>query len=138
MTECTCVGITDMGCPVHRSSDPEERERLLAVIDLLCGLLPPEQEPLLRKIVATVRPIIVPRAGNVLGAISSLLPQRPEWTTGEIKQEIKSLGMEASAKEIYNALGYLVRKGYVKQLRQVEPTGAWIELSGPLLSLGRF
>jgi len=57
-----------------------------------------------------------PMRGAVLGAVVQLLPRRTEWTVDGLKQEIAARGVEASAKEVYNSLGYLTRK---KRIRRV-------------------
>ena len=44
-----------------------------------------------------------------------MLPSKSEWTVGEIKQDVAAAGIKATAKEIYNALGYLRRRGHVER-----------------------
>jgi hypothetical protein len=52
----------------------------------------------------------------LLGAIVHFLPRQTSWTVEAIKQEVASQGIPATAKEIYNSLGYLTRK---KRIRRV-------------------
>jgi len=52
----------------------------------------------------------------VLGTIIKFLPSRSKWTVEEIKQQVAGAGVHAAPKEVYNALGYLTRKKYVKRV----------------------
>lgn len=63
-----------------------------------------------------LRPIAAPRAGDVLEAIVKLLPRKPTWTVGDIKQEVSAKGVSASPKEVYNAVGYLTRMGHMRRV----------------------
>lgn len=86
----------------------------LALIKTLIGSLPSDnREQLFREIAEKVRPMSALRAGEVLGAIVQLLPKRKDWTVAEIKQRIDEQGVSASPKEVYNAIGYLARRGRV-------------------------
>lgn len=94
-----------------------ERENVLEAVRLLLRSLPvSEQELVLAELSDALRPIPVPRAGPVLGSVVRLLPQKEEWAVSEIKQQVEAEGTQASNKEIYNALGYLTRKGHVRRL----------------------
>jgi hypothetical protein len=87
------------------------------MIKLLFGKLPiSDQESLLREMEQAVYPIPVPRAGQVLGAIVRFLPNQREWTVGEVKGEVMKRGIKATPKDVYNAFGYLVRKGYINRV----------------------
>ena len=55
-------------------------------------------------------------AGDVLGAVIYLLPKRSEWSVQEIKKWIDDRGIEATATQIYNALGYLTRKQKIQRI----------------------
>jgi hypothetical protein len=83
---------------------------------LVAGLPPQEQERVLREITEMLRPISAPRAGDVLGTLVRLLPKRRDWTVADLKQVIGETGVEASPKEIYNAIGYLNRKGHIRRV----------------------
>src|SRR5690349_17245276 len=81
-------------------------QSIISTIKVLFSELPSaEQERVLDELTEILRPIPAPRAGDVLGALIHLLPKRPEWTVQELKQRIGEHGVEASPKEIYNALG---------------------------------
>jgi hypothetical protein len=102
--------------PDH-AADPNRQKIADAIKLLLSTLSHLEQESVLREVTEEIRPIPAPRAGEVLGAVVRLLPQRrTEWTVEEIKQGIAEQGVPASAKEVYNSLGYLTRK---KRIRRV-------------------
>ena len=83
-----------------------------AIWELLEPLPPAEQERVLR----TVRPATTPRAGEVLDTVIRLLPSETAWTVGKVRQDVAAAGIEATAKEVYNAVGYLARKGHVRRL----------------------
>jgi hypothetical protein len=57
-----------------------------------------------------------PRAGEVLGAIVHLFPQRESWSVAELKQTIDDKGIMATPKEVYNAVSYLARKGHIRRV----------------------
>jgi hypothetical protein len=75
-----------------------------------------EQNRLLTDLVESVRPIPAPRAGEVLGAIVKLLPRQRDWMVDDIRKRVAGTGVGASPKEIYNAIGYLARKGHVRRV----------------------
>jgi formylmethanofuran dehydrogenase subunit E-like metal-binding protein len=87
-----------------------------AIKSILAMLPAAEQERVLREITNAIRPIPAPRAGEVLGVIVRLLPRQQNWTTEDIKQEIASQGITATAREVYNSIGYLVRKGHIRRI----------------------
>jgi hypothetical protein len=87
-----------------------------AIMTLLAPLSPEEREQVLSKLTDMLRPIPAPRAGDVLGAIIKLLPQRRNWTVEELKTGVVKSGVEATPKEIYNAIGYLTRKGHIQRV----------------------
>lgn len=94
-------------------------EQASEMIRMLFGALTvTEQERVFREMEKSVRPIPAPRAGQVLGAIVRLLPRQKSkaWTTDEVKDWVAGEGIGASNKEIYNALGYLARKGHIKRV----------------------
>jgi hypothetical protein len=78
-----------------------------AVKALLAGLSPEQQE--------RVRAQIFPnnpssRAGEVLGTILKLVPRDRPFTIEDVKKSVEAKGIQATAKAIYNSLGYLTRK----------------------------
>lgn len=103
--------ITQIPSPADHALDQRTEKIFDAIRTLLDALSPAEQERVLR----AVRPSATPRAGEVLGAVVRLLPSKSEWTVGEIRQDVASAGIKATAKEIYNAIGYLRRRGHVER-----------------------
>jgi hypothetical protein len=75
-----------------------------------------EKERVLAQLTEILRPIPAPRAGDVLNAVIHLLPRRTEWTVQELKSAICENQIEATDKEIYNALGYLTRKQKIQRV----------------------
>jgi hypothetical protein len=103
--------------PASDGSRDRRVEQTLALIQTLLGSLPQQdQERFFREIADKVRPMPPSRAGDVLGAIVQLLPQRRKWTVAELKQRIGERGVSASPKDVYNAIGYLARKGRVTRV----------------------
>jgi hypothetical protein len=87
-----------------------------AIRILLSALSLPDQERVLSEIANTIRPIAAPRAGGVLGAVVRLLPRSSEWTVEQVKHQVAAEGVSATSKEIYNAIGYLTRKGHIRRV----------------------
>jgi hypothetical protein len=83
---------------------------------LLASLPEDDRARFLREITATIAPMSGPRAGEVLGAIVRLLPQRKSWTMTELKRSIDERGIPARPKEVYNAMSYLKRKGHIRRV----------------------
>jgi hypothetical protein len=101
------------------AADRERVEQTRALIDTLLGSLPPkDKERFYSEIAEKVRPVPAPRAGEVLGAIAKILPLRrgEPWSIAELKQRVDDDGVTASAKDVYNAIGYLTRKGRVRRI----------------------
>jgi hypothetical protein len=87
-----------------------------AIKELVSVLSPADRARVLREITEIVRPIPVARAGEVLGAIVRILPAQKRWTVDQLKQSIADQGIEAPPKEVYNAVGYLARKGHIRRV----------------------
>jgi hypothetical protein len=101
---------------LHADSDPHVQQ-LRATIKTMIGWLPPaEREQFLREISATLRPATNPKAGDVLATIVQLLPKQKTWTVAELKQRIDDRGVAATPKEVYNAVGYLARRGRITRV----------------------
>ncbi len=98
----------------------DDRARVDKTLDLIKTLLAslPEADRarFLHELTATIRPMSGPRAGEVLGAIVRLLPQRESWTVAELKQTIDQRGISATPREVYNAVSYLARKGHIRRV----------------------
>lgn len=56
-----------------------------------------------------------PYTEGLLGTIGRLLPQRDVWNVSDLQRGVAAAGVNASAKQIYNALGYLTRKSKVRR-----------------------
>lgn len=109
--------------PFPPSSDPSSKppdSRVRTVIDavklLLDALALDEQHDVLKAINQQVQPIATPRAGELLGKIVRWIPRDSAWTVEDAKREVAAQGIEASPKEIYNAIAYLSRKGHVRRI----------------------
>ena len=99
---------------VPGAQERRAEERVEAIRKLIQTLEPHEQEQLARELSAALSP--TPKAGDVLGNIVKFIGKQREWTAVEIKQQIDELGLEASSKEVYNAIGYLAKKGHIKRV----------------------
>ncbi|WP_315729005.1 hypothetical protein [Bradyrhizobium sp. SZCCHNS2015] len=75
-----------------------------------------DRQDVLDKLTELLRPIPAPRAGDVLGAIVKVLPLRKQWTVQHLREEVAEKGVSANPKEVYNAIGYLVRKGHMRRI----------------------
>jgi hypothetical protein len=83
---------------------------------LLDTLTLDEQRGVLKALNQHVQPIDTPRAGELLGKIVRWIPRDSAWTVDDAKREVAAQGIEASPKEIYNAIAYLSRKGHVRRI----------------------
>ncbi len=98
----------------HQSSSVE---RVVDAVRLLLERLSPnEREQVRRALQEELRPIATPRGGEVLSAIVYLLPRRESWTPQDFKSDVSELGVEATDKEIQNALAYLTRRGHLRRI----------------------
>lgn len=70
----------------------------------------------LRETTDMLRPASGQRCSDVHGVILRLLPERQDWSVGELAQRIAETGITASPKEVYNTIGYLARKGRVRRV----------------------
>jgi len=105
--------------PKGDDSEPSSPEaaRLLKAIWELVPLLPvADQQRLADEIVRVVRPIPAFRSGDVLGSVVRFLPKQPQWTAKQIREQVAASGVQATSREVFNAIGYLIRKGRVKRL----------------------
>jgi hypothetical protein len=87
-----------------------------AVLTMIEPLSASEREAFLAQLTEKLRPIPAPRAGDVLKAIVQLLPQKADWSIVDLKEQVGASGVSASPKEVYNAIGYLTRKGHVRRV----------------------
>src|ERR1043165_8514179 len=93
------------------SLDEAVAESVVAAFNGLLSKLSSEQQNLVRsKIGVPVANSDAPRAGQVLGRILQFVPRDRPFTVKEVKQKIEQDGIQATAKAIYNAIGYLTRK----------------------------
>jgi hypothetical protein len=93
--------------PQDALDDAHAESVLIAFKALLAGLSAEQQE---RIRVALFPSNSAPRAGQVLGTILKLVPRDRAFTIEEVKKSVEAEGVQATAKAIYNALGYLTRK----------------------------
>jgi hypothetical protein len=111
---------------VHRlepqnNNDAERRARIEKIASGVAnsvfeGLSDEDRRDVLDRLNEIFRPIAAPRAGDVLEAIVRLLPRKSDWTVHAIKEEVSAKGVSASPKEVYNAIGYLTRKGHIRRI----------------------
>ena len=104
--------ITSLPSRAETATDERIDAIIQAINMLLETLSPAEQEHVLR----AVRPATTPRAGEVLDTVVRLLPRQTAWTVKKVREDVAAAGIEATAKEVYNAVGYLARRGYVTRL----------------------
>lgn len=105
--------------PKREQAEPSSPEaaKLLEAIWALVPLLPVEdQQRLADDIVKAVRPIPAFRSGDVLNSVVRFLPKRSQWTAKAIREEVAASGVQATSREVFNAIGYLIRKGRVKRM----------------------
>jgi hypothetical protein len=102
---------------LDKTTAQSRSDKIISLVKALITELPQqEQERLLQDITKMLQPIPAPRAGDVLRTIARILSRKEKWTVGELKENIDAHGIRASPKEIYNALGYLTRKGRIRRI----------------------
>lgn len=102
--------------------DTERRARIEKIArglkdSVFASLSDEDSQDVLDKLHEILRPIPTPRAGEVLNAIVRLLPRGgEELTVQSLRWGVQDRGVSAGPKEVYNAVGYLVRKGYMRRV----------------------
>lgn len=91
-----------------------------AIADAIWGLFnklsPQDRDALVSQLLKAARPLIpASRAGDVLATVAKFLPKRRDWTAEQIRQEVSAAGITASSRDVFNAIGYLVKKGLVER-----------------------
>ena len=108
------VPINTPADPANTSLDDAHAESIVSAVQvLLAGLSPEQQERVRAKIFPTNSS---PRAGDVLGTILKLVPRGEPFTIDDVKKSIEAKGIQATAKAIYNSLGYLTRKQKITRI----------------------
>lgn len=101
----------------HDTAEQQRAKALASAVRTLIAEMPAaEQERLLDELRKRLRPISVPQAGDVLETIVRLFPKKPEWTVERLRERVQQEGVEVNAKQVYNALGYLRRKGKIQRV----------------------
>jgi hypothetical protein len=108
---------------VHRLEPQNDDERRARIEKMASGvgmlfdtLSDDDRQEVLDKLIEMIRPIPTPRAGDVLEAIVRLLPRKGKWSVNDLKEEVLAKKVGASPKEVYNAIGYLTRKGHMRRI----------------------
>lgn len=104
----------DSNDPAETLDDAHAESVVSAVKALLAGLSPEQQERVRAQIFPHISP--PPRAGEVLGTILKLVRPGESFTIDDVKKSIEAEGIQATAKAIYNSLGYLTRKQKITRI----------------------
>lgn len=99
-----------------RGSTPHVDSIVAAVLALLGPLSISEKQAVVQRITDAVLPIPARNAGEVLEAVILALPTKGQVTVEELKVALDNSGIGAKPKEIYNAVGYLTRKGHIQRM----------------------
>jgi hypothetical protein len=83
---------------------------------LMSLLGPVEREQVLKELTRASNFFPPAKAEEVMGTIIKLFPRDRAWSVAELKGKIAEHGIEAKPKEVYNAIGYLNRKGHIKRV----------------------
>jgi hypothetical protein len=99
----------------NNSLDDAHAESVVSAVKvLLAGLSPDQQERVRAQIFPNISP--PPRAGEMLGTILKLVRPGESFTIDDVKKSIEAEGIQATAKAIYNSLGYLTRKQKITRI----------------------
>jgi hypothetical protein len=100
---------------VSDSPDDAHVESVVSAIKVLFSALSPEQQDHARaQLFPNSSP--PPRAGEVLGTILKLVRPGEQFTIDDVKKSVEAEGIQATAKAIYNSLGYLTRKHKITRI----------------------
>lgn len=91
----------------------ERSAAVWAIRQILSGLSPIARREVLRQIETGIE---TPRAGCALAFITDWMPREGIWSVAQAQVAIDEAGVEATPKEVYNAVGYLCRRGRIKRL----------------------
>lgn len=69
-----------------------------------------------------------PKAGDALATVLSVMKQGGVFTVEDVKRQADARGAAPPPKEIYNALGYLKRKGKLRRIGYGRYVGEGIEI----------
>lgn len=87
-----------------------------AIKFMLANLSEGDREAVLAEITEFVNPISIERAGNVLGVIIKFAQKNHQLTVDNLKEAVREAGLVVKPKEVYNAVGYLSRKGHIRRV----------------------
>jgi hypothetical protein len=96
--------------------DDAHAESIVTAVKALLAGLPPEQQERVRAELFKSTSYAAPRAGQVLGTILKLVPRDRPFTIEDVKKSVEAEGIQATAKAIYNSLGYLTRKHRITRI----------------------
>jgi len=89
---------------------------VLSINTLLNGLPPNVQERVRAEIQKSFPENTKPRSREILATILKLVPRDREVTVDEVKKTVEAEGIQATAKGIADALGYLFRRQRITRL----------------------
>ena len=100
--------------------DGEQDARSAGVIKAIWTLLdtlPPAERQRVQQQIADFSPPSAPKkGGDVLGVVLKLIPKRGDWLIEDLKKKVLERTEYTKPKEIYNAVGYLARRGYIRRI----------------------
>ncbi|RWY83430.1 hypothetical protein EHI44_22130 [Rhizobium leguminosarum] len=102
----------------RRQTEPLGSPRSIAdtIKFMLVNLPQEDREAILSEIIEFVRPIPVEKAGDVLGAVVKFIQTKQDVTVNKVKEAVRKAGIEARPKDVYNAMGYLARRGHIRRV----------------------
>ncbi|QWW67949.1 hypothetical protein [Rhizobium sp. WYJ-E13] len=101
----------------REESLPSDSQKVADQIRALLESVPQEsREAILAAISEYVRPIPIERAGDVLGTVVRFVQRKQQVTVEDVKDAVREAGLDATPKEVYNAIGYLTRKGHMRRV----------------------
>lgn len=103
--------------PLSLAGDDARVSASVNAIRQLFAALPADQRQIVfLQLAKEISPIPTPRGGVVLSEMARILAGRVHWTVPDIKKAFEDSGSDALPKDIYNAVGYLARRGYIKRV----------------------
>lgn len=99
------------------AGSPDRARGIADSIRALLDMLPPhERSRIVAELAEHERHLPQAKSEQVFGTIIRLFPRDTTWTMDELKARIKEQGIEAKPKEVYNAVGYLAKRGHIRRV----------------------
>jgi hypothetical protein len=99
-----------------RGDNPLADQTLALLKTLLQEMPDTQKQRVARELLKLIGHPEAPKAGDALATVLSIMKRQPEFTVADVKKEVAAQGADSDPKEIYNALGYMKRRGKIRRV----------------------